>query len=573
MCWLRITTPTFGWVRRRSAAKRMPSSVRVGGIRMSVSTTSGSAVSTDALRESRSSFAATSSMPSIRSSAREIPSRTRKLSSPTTTRIVISELQGPVEHTFLTPIIPAGASSVQRLSELATHPCRQAESRDRCLHRSWAVHTPHTFSEFPVQRADSVREDRSPVLAQTAGVAMNEIRRSPARRAGARAVLVEPTADELPFDVVESKLRPPAAVPGAVSRTALVNRLRADLSSRAISIVAPAGYGKTTLLAQWSARDGRRFAWLALDQRDNDPVALLRHLAAALAGVTAVDARALNALASAKPPVWDAIVPRLVSAFAAVEACVLVVEDAHVLHEPDSIEIVSMLAEHVPSGSAIAISTRTECPVATRLRMRGTVVELGTQDLALTRREAELLLRAAGVELSGEACDDLLDRTEGWAGALQLAALATRRHGAARLDADEVPFGGDHRFVTTYVEAEYLSRLSDDQRAFLRRTSLLERMSGPVCDAVLGRKHSATELETIRSANLFLVPLDAHGEWYRYHHLFRELLRRELSEDDADLVPELGRRAADWFEQHDDPEAALDYALLAADTDRAASLL
>src|SRR3954462_13120943 len=177
---------------------------------------------------------------------------------------------------------------------------------------------------------------------------MNEIRRSPPRRAGARAVLVEPAADELPFDVVESKLRAPTAAAGAVSRTALVNRLRADLSSRAISIVAPAGYGKTTLLAQWSARDGRRFAWLALDQRDNDPVALLRHLAGALAGVTAVDARALNALASPKPPVGAPVVPRLVPAFAALEACVLVVEYAPVLHEPDSIEIVSMLAEHAP---------------------------------------------------------------------------------------------------------------------------------------------------------------------------------------------------------------------------------
>src|SRR3954467_5697929 len=140
---------------------------------------------------------------------------------------------------------------------------------------------------------------------------MNEIRRSPPRRAGARAVLVEPAAEEPPFDVVETKLRPPTAAAGAVSRTALVNRLRADLSSRAVSIVAPAGYGKTTLLAQWSVRDDRRFAWLALDRRDNDPVVLLRHVAAALAGVTSVDARALHALASAKPPVWDAIVPRL----------------------------------------------------------------------------------------------------------------------------------------------------------------------------------------------------------------------------------------------------------------------
>ena len=341
---------------------------------------------------------------------------------------------------------------------------------------------------------------------------------------------------------MESKLRPPATPAGAVSRTALVNRLRADLGARAISVVAPGGYGKTTLLAQWAARDERRFAWITLDRRDNDPIVLLRHLAAAIDGLAPIDGRALNALAASKPSFWSTVVPRLTSALAAAEKCVLVVEDAHVLCEPDSIEIVSLLAEHVSESSAIVISSRIECPIATRLRMRGGLLELGTPDLALTRREAELLLRSAGAELSREVCEDLLDRTEGWAGALQLAALATRRPANPRPEADEpeVAFAGDHRFVTAYLHAEYLDGLSEERLAFLRRTSLLERMSGPLCDAVLGRKHSAAELEALRSANLFLVPLDAHGEWYRYHHLFRDLLHRELSVDDAELAPELG---------------------------------
>src|SRR4051794_9486428 len=266
-----------------------------------------------------------------------------------------------------------------------------------------------------------------PVLAPTAGVAMSEIRTPPQRRAGAKAVLVEGAADALPFDVVESKIHPPASAAGAVSRTALVNRLRADLGTRAVSVVAPAGYGKTTLLAQWAARDERRFAWIALDRRDNDPVVLLRHVAAALDALGPLDARALNALAAPTPQIWDCVVPRLAAAVAAAERQVLVFDGAHALSEPDSIEILSVLAEHVAEGSAIAIASRVECPVATRLRMGGSLLELGAHDLALTRREGELLLRTAGVDLSDEACDDLVARTEGWAGGLQLAALALLR--------------------------------------------------------------------------------------------------------------------------------------------------
>ncbi len=405
---------------------------------------------------------------------------------------------------------------------------------------------------------------------------MSESRTPPQRKAGARAVLVERTADELPYDVVSTKIRVPAPGPGAVSRTALVNRLRADLTARAVSVVAPAGYGKTTLLAQWAERDERCVAWVSLDRRDDDPIALLRHVAAALDEHSPVDPRVHAALASPRPSLWGTIVPRLAAAVAAADRHVLVFDDVHVLSESDSIEILSVLAEHVSEGSVVVLSGRVETPVVARLRMGGALLELGTDDLALTRREAELLLRGAGLELSDDACAELFDRTEGWAGALQLAALAGRHAGRAAAQVDEAEaasFAGDHPYVATYLHAEYLGSLSEERLAFLRRTSVLDRMSGPLCDALLGRKRSAAELDAIRSSNLFLVPLDAHGEWYRYHHLFRDLLHRELLEGESDLVPELGRRASEWFERHGDAESALEYALQTGDTDCAARIL
>ena len=276
-------------------------------------------------------------MPSIRSSAREMPSRTRKLSSPTTTRIVIGARRGPVWCASVPLKYPCARKfRPNNVPDVSTGFCREmrpihsraapvpAPPRPGCIH---PIHSVNPRSN----EAPGARHDRSPVLALTAGVAMNEIR-MPQRRAGARAVLVEPAADALPFDVVESKLRPPAAPAGAVSRTALVNRLRADLGARAVSVVAPGGYGKTTLLAQWAARDERRFAWITLDRRDNDPIVLLRHLAAAVDGLAPIDGRALERARRSEAVVyWSTVVPRVTSALAAAEKCVLVVEDAHVL--------------------------------------------------------------------------------------------------------------------------------------------------------------------------------------------------------------------------------------------------
>ena len=176
--------------------------------------------------------------------------------------------------------------------------------------------------------------------------------------------------------------------------------------------------------------------------------------------------------------------------------------------------------------------------------------------LALSRREAQLLLRETGIELTDADVAELLSRSEGWAAGLYLATLALQdENGGPR---EVVDIGGDDRYLADYFRSEYLAQLSPKQLAFLRRTSVLDRMCGPLCDAVLERQDSATELESLDRANLFVVPLDHHRGWYRYHRLFKDLLRRELEQHEAHLIPELNRRAADWFEARGDAEAALE---------------
>lgn len=387
-----------------------------------------------------------------------------------------------------------------------------------------------------------------------------------------KAVLVEADDPELPFGVVAAKIRPPILRPGVVSRTALVNRLRAARDARVVSVVAPGGYGKTILLAQWAARDDRSFAWVSLDRRDNDPVVLLRHIAAALDEIVPVDPRLLAALASPGVSIWTTVVPRIAALIAAAEDCVLVLDDTHEVHERDSAEVLGILAEHVPEGSALVISSRVESSLVTRLRSRAPLLEIGAEDLALTRREAELLLRGVGARLSDAAFSELVERTEGWAGALYLATLSlkkpiTGREPAAAGDTESAI--GNDRYVTDYFHSEYLAGLTPDRLRFLRRTSVLEKMCGALCDATLDWDGSFEELETLRHSNFFLVPLDTNGSWYRYHHLFRELLRRELFETEPELAKELGGRAADWFELHGDPESALEHALEVGDIDRA----
>ena len=391
--------------------------------------------------------------------------------------------------------------------------------------------------------------------------------RPPARvRSRRRAV-----SETRPFDFLESRIQVPPLRAGTVSLTGLVNRLRASSPAAAATLVAPAGYGKTTLLAQWAARDNRRFAWVTIDDRDNDPVVLLRHIAAALAREEPLEQPIVNALRSPRPTIWAAAVPRLAAELAARSPTVLVLDDAHLLHAHAALEVVGALIDDELEGSIVVLSGRVAPRLALApLRARGLLLELGVDDLALTSREARMLLSAAGVRLDEARTEELVEQCEGWAAALYLAALSIRDGRQAGFEPIRV--GGDDRYVADYFRAEYLSHLRPGPLRFLRRTAVLERLSGPLCDAVLEDEGSGRELGKIERANLFLVPLDNCREWYRYHHLFRDLLQHELLAEEPELVPGLHTRAADWFEANGDRESALEHSFAAGDTTRAASL-
>jgi LuxR family maltose regulon positive regulatory protein len=373
-------------------------------------------------------------------------------------------------------------------------------------------------------------------------------------------------------DLVVSKLRRPLMRPGTVRRSLLIERLaRGDLRP-IVSVVAPPGYGKTTLLSQWAERDGQSFAWVSVDEGDNDPKVLLSYVAEALDAVEPIDERVFDALASPGSSVPGSVVPRLGSAFAAMSSpVVLVLDDVHVLHDRECRAALSVLADHVPGGSRLVLASRAQPPLrVARLRAEGRVMEIGPRELSLTAEEASSLLRDAGLTLGEEEVAALHQRTEGWPTGLYLAALYLREGGP--LASAAVSFGGDDRLVSEYMESEFLARISRRQRAFLTRTAVLERMCGPLCDAVLELTGSATVLADLQRSNLLLVPLDRHKEWYRYHHLFRDMLLAELHRLEPELMPVLYRRAAQWYEHNGVPSEALEYWMKAGDVDATARL-
>jgi LuxR family maltose regulon positive regulatory protein len=374
------------------------------------------------------------------------------------------------------------------------------------------------------------------------------------------------------FDLVVSKLRRPLLRTGSVRRSRLIDRLVAG-QRPIISVVAPAGYGKTTLLEQWAERAGRSVAWVSVDQADNDPKVLLRYVAEALHAIEPIDGRVFDALASPASSVPGSVVPRLGSAFSSMTLpVVLILDDVHVLHNFECRAALSALADHVPSGSRLALAGRAEPPLRiARLRGEGKIVEIGPLDLSLTPEEAAALLRNAHVALGEQDVAELHRRTEGWPVALYLAALYLREGGPFVNAA--VAFGGDDRLVSEYVESEFLSRISRQQRVFLTRTSVLERLCGPLCDVVLDDGGSAAILADLASSNMLLVPLDRRGQWYRYHHLFRDMLLAELERLEPGRIPVLRNRAADWYLRNGRPAEALEYSMAAGDVDTAARLV
>jgi LuxR family maltose regulon positive regulatory protein len=378
-------------------------------------------------------------------------------------------------------------------------------------------------------------------------------------------------SDDLPVEVLESKLYAPTVRPGVVPRPELLARLRAAREVPTVAVVAPAGYGKTTLLALWAAADDRPFAWLSVDPQDNDPIVLLTHLAVALDRISPLPVGVFDALRTVGISVPGTVVPRLGSALAELpREMVLVLDDVHHLAEGPSLDALTTLAGLGRATAQIALAGR-GMPVPTARQLaQGRAVQIDAEGLAFTDSGARALLRAAGAELPDEEVDALVDRTEGWAAGLYLAALS--RSGPPTRTGNGSP-GRDDRLVTDYLQSELLDRLPARDLTFLTRTSVLDRFSGPLCDALLGRSGSAAELERLRRDNLFLVPLDGQGRWYRYHALFQDLLRARLQRDDQDLLRELLRRAAEWCEADGQLETALRYAREAEDVDRVARLV
>lgn len=371
---------------------------------------------------------------------------------------------------------------------------------------------------------------------------------------------------DLPFDLAEVKLAPPLTRPGTVPKPDVIARLRAS-ACPLVTVIAPAGYGKTTLLSQWAQADRRPFAWVALDGRDDDVVVLLRYIAAAIHRVQPVPPAVFDALAGPGGSALSRRVPRLGNALAALERpLVLVLDDLHTIANPSCLDALAALADYLPEGSQMAPASREEpaLPLA-RWRAHRLVYEVGVPDLRLDEHEAELLLGVAGVTLDAGELGQLTQSTEGWPAGLYLAALSLKA--GAPSSSGVASFSGDDHFVAEYFRLELLSRLPGAEARFLKHTAVLERMCGGLCDSVLQTTGSAQILETLRRANCFVVPLDRRGQWYRYHHLFGQLLCDELERSEPGIVPALNRRAMAWCLSNDLPEAAVVYAHAAGERD------
>jgi LuxR family transcriptional regulator, maltose regulon positive regulatory protein len=376
--------------------------------------------------------------------------------------------------------------------------------------------------------------------------------------------------------LVETKFHLPKPRRSLVARPRLSGRLSRGAESRMTLISAPAGFGKTTLLAEWLAATPteRSVAWLSLEESDSQPASYWTYLITALqAVVPGVGSSALPLLQSAQPPIETVLTTVLNELGAVPNDLYLVLDDYHLVDVPDIEAGMTFLLEHLPPQAHLVVSTRADpaLPLA-RLRARGELVEIRAADLRFTLDEVAAYLNdVTGLGLAAGDVAALEGRTEGWIAALQLAALSMRgRDDVAGFIAG---FAGDDRYIVDYLVDEVLGAQPAHVRGFLVQTSILDRLSGPLCDAVTGQRGGKAMLESLDRANLFVVPLDDSRRWYRYHHLFADVLHADLTDDQPDGVPELHRRASGWYERHGEPSQAIRHALAAGDVERAAELV
>lgn len=387
-----------------------------------------------------------------------------------------------------------------------------------------------------------------------------------AKRTGLRAHL-----HRVGFRAVESKVYRPSQ--GLISR----GRVVAEVQGRGgdvLTVTAPAGYGKTTFVAELTTEDPRPTAWVSVTATDNDPSTLLTYVALAIDAIEPVEPACVTELWERRPTIGAPSLQQFGAMFATRRApFTLVLDDVHELIERDARDVLSVLVSDLPTGSSIVLVGRAETPLPLgRLRVRRRVVELGGAELAFDVGEAGLLFDELGVVMSTTELTQLVERSEGWPVAMYLVALAhaSGRAPLARL-ADE--FAGDHRFLVDYLGDEVLAQLDPDVAAFLMDASCLDRLSGSLCDDVLQRVGSADLLERLRRQNMLVIPLDDRRQWYRFHHLMAEFLQAELLHQDPSRRCEVHRRASEWYHAQGDPDGAIGHAVSSGDLERAESLV
>jgi ATP/maltotriose-dependent transcriptional regulator MalT len=385
----------------------------------------------------------------------------------------------------------------------------------------------------------------------------------------------------VPAALLETKFYVPRLRRGLVPRPRLSERLDRGAASKLVLVSAPAGFGKTTLLTEWlaarpAALAGERLAaWLSLDRGDNDPASFWAYVIAALRTVASgVGKSALALLETPQPPPIETVLTTLLNDLGAVAGeIVLVLDDYHVIDAREVQDGMAFLLDHLPPQLHVVIASRSDPALPLpRLRARGELAEIRASELRFTADEAAAYLNEMmGLQLTAQDVAALEGRTEGWIAALQLAALSMQgRDDVAGFIAG---FAGDDRYVVDYLAEEVLARQSERVQAFLLQTSILGRLSGPLCDAVTGQGGGKGMLEALDRGNLFLVSLDDRRRWYRYHHLFADVLQARLLDEQPDRVPDLHRRASGWYEQNGEPSEAVRHALAAGDFERAAGLV
>ncbi len=379
-------------------------------------------------------------------------------------------------------------------------------------------------------------------------------------------------------DILQTKLTPPPARTDRVLRPRLTHRLSASLECPLAVVCAPAGYGKTSLLGEWLASEAARtvpVAWLSLDDDDNDPTRFLTYLVSALTSTGVMDGNNLLPLMhSPQPPAAKVLLTAVLSRLESFpDRFALVLDDYHLITAQPIHDTMIFLLDHLPAQMRLVITSREDPPLPlARLRGRGQLAEIRADDLRFTPDEAgQFLEQMLGIQLSADQIRDLDTRTEGWIAGLQLAALAMK--GREDVDSFISAFTGSHRFILDYLTDEVLSRQPEPIRNFLLQTSILNRLCSSLCDTVTGSADGQVVLEEIERSNLFLIALDNERCWYRYHHLFADMLRRRLEQSRPDVIPEIYRRASLWFEQHGWLGEAVEYALIGKDSQLAVWLV